>query len=206
MVFLGMVLSVKVFEVNTKSILTKTSIEGCDYSLNQYVGCQHACLYCYAKYMCKYYNYGDWGSWVLVKMNAPNLIKGRYIDGIICMSTVSDPYQPIEKRYMLTRKILKYMDKRIKLRILTKSDLILRDLDILKTYGNIEVGLTVNGFNRSIKKILEPHSPAHNARVNALNEIHKEGIKTYGFISPVIPGLVDVESVINEVRGYAIRL
>lgn len=96
----------KLIKVEAKEIFTKTKLPGCDWVINQYVGCQHACLYCYAKFISRWRpgNYGKWGSWVEAKMNTPELVKGRYVNGWVYMSSISDPYQPIEKDLKLTRK------------------------------------------------------------------------------------------------------
>jgi len=183
-----------------KTIYTKTKIPGLDYTLNQYVGCGHRCVYCYAKFIMKWRSYGEWGNWVEVKVNAPELVK-KYVKGNVSMSTVSDPYQPIEKEIKLTRSVLKNMDKRIKLSILTKSDLVLRDIDIIKNFENIEIGLTINGFKEKIRKILEPGAPSHEQRIRALRRMKQEGINTYCFISPIIPGLTDIERVLKDTNN-----
>ncbi|MCD6086264.1 radical SAM protein, partial [bacterium] len=119
------------------------------------------------------------------------------------MSSVSDPYQPIEKKLKLTREVLENLDKRIKLCILTKSDLVLRDVDIFKRFENIEVGLTINSFNGSLKKVFEPFSPANEKRIRALKILKENKIKTYTFVSPIIPGLIDLEDVIKKTKGFA---
>ena len=191
---------VKVFKVKAKNIFTPTKIPECAYSVNQYVGCQYACLYCYARFLCKWKRYGEWGSWVEVKVNAPDLVRNRFVYGRVCMSTISDPYQPLEEKLMLTRRILENMHKGIRLSILTKSDLVIRDIDILKKFSNVEVGLTVNGLQGREKEVFEPYSPPHARRIRALEELYDFGIKTYCFISPVIPKLVDVNRIIDELK------
>ena len=105
----------RIIKVNAKKAFTPTKIPGADYVLNQYIGCQHACLYCYAKFVCKWYKHGEWGSWVIVKQNFPELVKKEKerVNGKVYMSSVSDPYQPIEKDVELTRKILENMDKNV---------------------------------------------------------------------------------------------
>ena len=114
----------KIIEIKAKNIFTKTKLPGCDFVINQYVGCGHACLYCYSNAICKWLmrmkgkkNPGKWGSWTIVKINAPELVKGKKIRGSFWMSSISDPYQPIERKLKLTRKILENMDKNIDLAI-----------------------------------------------------------------------------------------
>lgn len=194
----------KVIETEAKNLLTKTGIPGADWVINQYVGCQFSCLYCYAKFMCRFKpsDYGKWGTWVEVKANAVNLIRDKKIEGRVFMSSVSDPYQPVEKKFELTREILKIMDKDVELSILTKSDLVIRDIDLLKQFKKVEVGLTINTFSGKDKAIFEPYSPPSQNRIEALKELHESGIKTYAFISPIIPELIDLEKIIRECKPY----
>ncbi len=192
----------KIIKIKAKKAFTPTRIPEADYVINQYIGCQHACKYCYAKFMRKWYNYGKWGSWVVVKENIPELVKKENVRGKVYMSSVSDPYQPIEKKLMLTRNTLKNMNKNIKLTILTKSDLVLRDIDIFKEFRDIEVGLTINGLDGKVKSEIEPFSPNTEKRIHALKVLHENGIKNYAFISPIIPGLVDVGELIKETKDF----
>ncbi len=187
---------VKLIKTIANSIYTKTKIPDVDYVLNHYVGCEHNCTYCYAKFMCRWKPYGKWGSWVEAKMNAPELAK-KFISGSVAMCSVSDAYQPVEKELKLTRDVLQNLDKRTNLSILTKSDLVLRDIALFKKFENLSVGLTINGFSGKTKELFEPNSPGNEARLHALKILNENGIKTYGFISPVIPGLTDLKS-LNE--------
>ena len=195
-------MGIRIIKIKAKKAFTPTKIPGADYVINQYVGCQHACLYCYAKFMCKWYNHGKWGSWVVVKENLPELVKRENVRGEVYMSSVSDPYQPIERKIKLTRKILENMNKKIKLRILTKSDLISRDIDLFKEFEDIEAGLTINSFDGKLKKEIEPFSPSNERRIEALKILSENGIKTYAFISPMIPNLVDVDELIKETKNF----
>lgn len=189
----------EVYRIKAKSIYTKSRIPGVDYVINQYVGCQFACKYCYAKFVCKWKPYGEWGSWVEIKENAPELAR-KHVKGSVVMSSISDPYQPLEGKLKLTRRVLRYMDKRNELSILTKSPLILRDVDILKLFHRVEVGFTLNSFEGREKRLIEPLTPPQKSRINALKKLSDEEIKTYAFISPIIPHLTDVESIIRETR------
>jgi len=192
---------VNLIKTEAKQIYTKTKIPGIDYVLNQYVGCEHACSYCYAKFMCRWKKHGKWGTWVEAKMNAPELAK-KFIKGAVAMSSVSDAYQPIEKELKLTRKILENIDKQTDLTILTKSDLVLRDIDLFKKFEKISVGMTINTFAGKSKELFEPNSPSNEARLNALKILNENGIKTYGFISPVIPKLIDLEDLLAKSRDF----
>lgn len=194
---------VKIIKTKAKSIFTKTGIPSVDFVINQYVGCEHACAYCYAKFMCRWKSksYGKWGEWVEVKMNAPELAK-KFVKGLVAMSSVSDAYQPVERELKITRRILENMDKRTELHILTKSDLVLRDIDLFKKLRKINVGLTINAFVGREKELFEPNSPNNKARLRALKILKENNIKTYGFISPVIPGLIEIDELITESRDF----
>lgn len=197
-------MKVKLIKVKAKEIFTKTKLPGADWVINQYVGCEHACLYCYAKFISRWRpgSYGKWGSWVEAKVNAPELVKERRVAGWVYMSSISDPYQPVEKDLKLTRQILENLDKKTKLAIQTKSDLILRDIDLLKGFKNIQVGLTINDFKGEAKEVFEPFSPSNEKRINALRALKKEGIGTYAFVSPIIPGLINLRKVIRQTKKY----
>lgn len=195
----------KLIETKAKSIFTKTKLPGARWVVNQYVGCEHACLYCYAKFITRWRegDYGRWGSWVEAKMNAPELVMDKYVVGKVFMSSVSDAYQPIEKDLKLTRRILENMNKNIQLSILTKSDLILRDLDILKQFKNVEIGFTINSFMGKTKDVFEPGSVSNEKRIKALEKIKLEGFKTYTFVSPIIPELINLEDVISRTKNFS---
>ena len=194
---------VKLIKTQAKSIFTKTKLGNNLRTVNQYVGCQHACLYCYAKFLCQWKDCGKWGSWVEAKMNAPELVKNKFVRGEVFMSSASDCYQPLEKELGLTRKVLENMNKEIPLSILTKSDLVLRDLDIFKQFKSIDVGLTVNSFDEKQRAIFEPFAVPKVRRIAALKTLKANGIKTYAFVSPLIPGLIDLPRLIAELKDCA---
>ena len=92
----------KIIKTQVKEIFTKTKLPGCDWVINQYVGCGHNCSYCYARFISRWKGYGEWGSWIEVKVNAPELVKSKFVKGKVFMSSVSDAYQPIEKEILGT--------------------------------------------------------------------------------------------------------
>jgi len=192
----------KIVRMKAKKAFNPTKIPGANYVVNQYIGCQHACLYCYAKFMCRWYRYGKWGNWIIIRENVAELVKRERVRGKVYMSSVSDPYQPIEKEIKLTRRILENINKNVKLRILTKSDLVLRDIEIFREFGDVEVGLTINSFDVKVKREIEPFSPSNERRIHALKVLYENGIKNYAFISPIIPNLIDVEELIKETKDF----
>ncbi|NQU82948.1 MAG: radical SAM protein [Parcubacteria group bacterium] len=195
----------KIIKIQAKSIFTQSKLSGAKWVLNPYVGCEHNCLYCYARFINRWRpsNYGKWGTWVEVKINAPELVKDKYVDGLVLMSSICDAYQPIEKELKLTRKILENIDKRVKLTILTKSYLVLRDIDLLKQFKDVEIGFTINSFTNKAKKLFEPDSPTNNKRIEVLKTLKKQGFKTYTFVSPIIPELIDLKDIISKTKDYS---
>ena len=195
----------KVYEINAKSVLHHTKIPGADWVINHYSGCEHGCVYCYARFICKWRKQKEkWGSFIDVKINAPELTakesKGKTGEVILC--TTADPYQPIEKKYQLTRKVLQNLNPNIKLCILTKSDLVLRDIDVFKRFKNCELGLTITTLNENIKKVFEPFSPSSLARLKALKRLKQEGFYTYAFIGPILPYLTDLKEIFEKVSPF----
>jgi DNA repair photolyase len=182
----------KVREIFSKTILTKTAISSFDYCINPYVGCGHGCRYCYASFMKRFTGHLEpWGEFVDVKVNAPNILRKqlkRARPGSVSLSTVTDPYQPVEKRYELTRGCLEsLLDQQFSVSILTRSPLCLRDIDLFKQFKSIEVGFSITTHDDNIKKIFEPHSPSIQSRVKALETLRQEKIGTYAFIGPMLP-------------------
>jgi DNA repair photolyase len=182
-------------EVTAKSVLTASGIPGVDYCINPYVGCRHACRYCYASFMKRFTGHDEpWGSFVDVKINAAEVLDKQLRrvkkTGSIIISSVTDAYQPAEARYGITRQCLKALaesENALSVSILTKSPLVLRDLDILKTLAGAEVGLSVTTDDDSIRAAFEPGAPSIGLRIKALATLRENGIKTYAFIGPVLP-------------------
>ncbi|MFH0879237.1 MAG: radical SAM protein, partial [Lentisphaerota bacterium] len=136
----------KVTEIQSKAILSASKIY--DYVINPYVGCQHACSYCYARFMKRFSKHKEpWGEFVDVKINASDLLNveiARKKKGSVWISGVCDPYQPLEAQYQLTRKCLEILaDHDWPVFIQTRSPLVLRDLDILKKIKHCEVGFSI---------------------------------------------------------------
>ena len=195
----------QVHEVKAKHILTKTGIPGADYAVNHYSGCQHGCIYCYARFICRWRNSKEkWGEFVDVRTNAAELAakESKNKKGIVFLSSVSDPYQPVERKYQLTRKVLQNLSPKMILSILTKSDLITKDMDVFSRFKKVELGLTITVLDPGIKRIFEPGSPTSQARVNALQKLKENGFHTYCFVAPILPFLTDMEEIVKEVSPF----
>ncbi len=182
-------------EIQSKTILSKSQVY--DYVINPYVGCQHACSYCYAKFMKRFTGHQEpWGQFVDVKINAADLLRmeiKKKKRATVWVSGVCDPYQPLERKYQLTRKCLEILaENDWPVVIQTRSPLVLRDLDILKKTKYFEAGLSVTTADDEIRKLFEPHAPPVMERLRALGELHQSGIKTYAMIAPMLPGAEDL--------------
>ena len=178
-------------EIKVKTILSASKIY--DWVINPYVGCQHGCSYCYARFMKRFTGHKEpWGEFVDVKINAADLLYGEIRKkkrGRVWVSGVCDPYQPLEARYKLTRQCLEILaQNNWPVTIQTRSPLVLRDIDILKEMQDLEAGLSVTTADDAIRKIFEPNAPPISDRINALDELHKAGIKTYAMVAPMLPG------------------
>ncbi|MEW6294738.1 MAG: spore photoproduct lyase family protein [Candidatus Diapherotrites archaeon] len=196
----------QVKEIQCKSLLNKSGIPGCDYAINPYMGCMNGCIYCYATFMRKFSEEEmEWGSFVHVKANAIEVLRKelkKRKPGEIMLSSVTDPYQAIEAKYMLTRKILELLAKKnFPLSILTKNKLVLRDIDLLKKLDSIEVGLTITGLDEINQRKFEPLTSPHSERIKALRKLHEAGIKNYAFIGPILPNFTDLKKVFSDLKG-----
>jgi DNA repair photolyase len=190
-----MVVGMIVREVQAKAILSNSKVF--DYALNPYTGCEHACSYCYARFMKRFTGHNEpWGEFVDAKMNAPDLLAveiGKKKRGTVWISGVCDPYQPLEVHYELTRRCLEILVRnQWTVRVQTRSPLVLRDVDILREAQDLEVGLTVTTADDEIRRLFEPRAPAIAVRVSALDELHKAGITTFAMIAPMLPGAEDL--------------
>lgn len=198
----------KVKEVKAKSILNRSKIF--DYCLNPYTGCEHHCAYCYASlFMRRYSGHSEpWGEFVDVKVNSPLLLRKqlqRAKKGTVWVSSVCDPYQPLEAKYQLTRQCLKELaEKQFPVNIQTKSALVLRDLDILQQLEDIEVGFTITTDDERTARLFEPKASTVKERLEALERIHSRGIKTFVFIGPLLPA--NPERFVELLQGKADRI
>lgn len=211
---------VKFVEIEAKSVLNKHKFKDNwfwdSYSINPYRGCQFACNYCDAisqKYL-THQDYHDFTRTIYVKKNAPKVLEKeirRFEPDIVGLSGVTDPYQPVEGKYQLTRKILKILAKNhFPVHIGTKSDLILRDIDLLKEISLktwCTVSFTIITFNKDLLSYLEPLAPSPERRLEALRKLNEEGIRTGVNFMPIVPYISDspenIEEVINRVSEHA---
>lgn len=189
--------------VDVKSVVTKSNLPVCDYAVNPYVGCTHACKYCYACFMKKFTGHTeDWGTFLDVKIW--NAIKNpqRYVGKSFFVSSVTDPYNPQEEIYKRTRAFLEtFQGVDINLSLQTKSDLILRDLDLIRTFKNIRVGFSINTLDENFKNDMD-NAVSIERRLAAMKTLHAAGIRTTCFISPIFPGITDVTAIIDAAKDF----
>ncbi len=184
----------EVREVQCKSLLNKSGLA--DYCINCYTGCSHGCRYCYARFMKKYTSHQEpWGEFVDVKVNAPRVLDRelpRKSRGSVFLSSVCDPYQPLESKYGLTGKCLRILlHRQWPVVVQTKSPLVMRDLKVLKGFENATVGFTITTLDEKVRKAFEPETVSSEQRIGALKKLHESGIKTYAFIGPMYPFLTE---------------
>ena len=189
-------------KINVKSILTPSKLPDADYVVNPYIGCRFGCIYCYASFMGRFVNekVGDWGEYVYIKINAPDLLKkeikklkNKGKGKSILFSSVTDPYQGIEAKYKLTRQCLKVLADygfAGTVGILTKSDLVLRDIDVLRKIKHIDIGVTITSTNDTISRYFEKYAPAASVRLKTTKELNRLGFNTYVFVGPLLPHFV----------------
>ena len=184
-------------EIFAKSILSKSLVH--DYAINPYVGCSHSCRYCYAAFMRRFTAHKEkWGEFVDIKINAMDLLAReikRKRMGRVWVSGVCDTYQAAEKRYKLTARCLEILlQHQWPVTIQTKSSLVLRDIEILAKFKEIEVGFSITTADEKIREIFEPGASPIKERIRALDVLHSRGIQTFAMIAPILPrsdGLIE---------------
>ncbi|QIL02390.1 PA0069 family radical SAM protein [Sphingomonas sinipercae] len=190
-----------------RTILTRNASPdiGFDRSVNPYRGCEHGCIYCFARPTHAFHDLSpgvDFESKLFVKPNAAALLhqtlaKPGYVCAPIALGTNTDPYQPIEERWEVTRSIIQLMlECKHPFTITTKSDRVLRDLDILKpaaAMGIATVAISVTSLDPQVSRILEPRAPSGRKRIAAIRRLNEEGVPAHVAIAPVIPQITDHE-------------
>jgi DNA repair photolyase len=205
-------MSIKIKEVKCKSALSKCGFPGGGFCINPYTGCGHGCRYCYARFMKRFTGHKEeWGTFVDVKTNIAEVLEKqikskKYRGEIIYIGTVTDPYQPLEKKYRLMRKILGILvnhDNPVS--ILTKSDMVLRDVDLLKRFNDIDVNFTVNTLDEKWKKLVEPDSPTVRKRLEAMKRLTRKGISVFAMMGPYWPIFTDAEALFREFATAGVK-
>lgn len=190
-------------EINTKDYLSVSKLPASDYVINPYVGCPHGCKYCYACFMKRFTKHDeDWGSFIDIKRSNKKIDLKKIENKTVFLSSVTDCYNPIEEKYKITRGILEQLvNANCILNISTKSKLILRDIDLLKKMRYLTVSISINTLDENFKNDMDQASSIKD-RLYALKELHKNGIKTILFMSPIFPFITDFKSIIEISKDY----
>jgi len=200
---------VKYVRIRVSRAISPSGLPDLDYALNPYVGCAHACIYCYARAYTRYKEVSRrWGEVVYIKENLLSILSKelrRYRPGKVGVSTITDAYQPIEAEEKITRRAIKMLvEHGFRVSIQTKSTLVLRDLDIISSKpAFFDVGFTITTMNDEKARIIEPHSPPPSERAEALRAIASRNIATWVFLGPIIPLFNDTVDDIAEIVELA---
>lgn len=199
--------NVVIREINCKTILNRTSIS--DYSLNCYTGCAHGCVYCYARFMQRFHPHPEpWGKFIDIKVNAVEALKRqlwRAVPGAVFVSSACDGWQPIEAERKLTRRCCDLLLKHgFRVEVLTKSALVLRDLDIF-LQRNVRIGVTITTLDERLRRLWEPNSSSIEERFGIISEADTAGVETAIMFGPLLPFLSDSQGSINSMFHRAAK-
>lgn len=188
-------------DVDTKNIMTKSSLPVGGYSVNPYVGCTHGCKYCYASFMKRFTGHTEaWGTFLDVKRWPEIKNPQKYRGQRVVIGSVTDGYLPQEAWFRNTRKLLEQLkDSGAELLICTKSDLVVRDLDLLREMGKVTVSWSVNTLDEAFRTDMDK-AVSIERRLDAMKQVYDAGIRTVCFISPVFPGITDFEAIFRRVK------
>lgn len=191
----------KIIKVN--DYVTKSNLPASDYVINPYVGCPHGCKYCYASFMKRLTGHQEeWGTFIDIKQCDKKINIKKLENKTVFLSSVTDCYNKFEEKYKLTRNILEQLlNSNCKLSISTKSNLILRDLDILKKFKDLTVSMSINTLDENFRKDMDNASTIKE-RLECLKEFHRNGIYTILFMSPIFPYITDFKKIIEESKEY----
>lgn len=191
-------------EIEVQNIMTQSSLPVGGYSVNPYVGCPHACKYCYASFMKRFTGHTEpWGTFLDVKHWKPIANPHKYDGERIVIGSVTDGYNPYEAEFRNTRRLLEELrGTQAELMICTKSDLVLRDLDLLKQFPKVTVSWSVNTLDEEFRADMD-RAVSIERRLHAMQQVYEAGIRTVCFVSPIFPGITGVKAIIEEVKGYA---
>lgn len=191
-------------EIEVRSIMTQSTLPVGGYSVNPYVGCTHACRYCYASFMKRFTKHPEpWGSFLDVKTWDPIKNPGKYNGSRIVIGSVTDGYNPQEATFLRTQRILEELRGcTAEIMVCTKSDLVLRDLDLLKQFPKTTVSWSINTLDEEFRADMD-HAATIARRIEAMKQTYAAGIRTVCFISPIFPGITDVKAIIEQVKDFA---
>ena len=188
-------------KIKVNSVMTKSSLPVGGYSVNPYVGCTHACKYCYASFMKRFTGHTEeWGQFLDVKYWEPIKNPKKYAGQLAVIGSVTDGYNHYEEEYKRTRTLLEELkDSAAKIMICTKSDLVVRDLDILTQMKDVTVSWSINTLDEDFKNDMDK-AVSIERRLVAMKKVYDAGIRTVCFVSPIFPGITDIPAIIERVK------
>ena len=178
-------------DAETKNIMTKSSLPVGGYSVNPYVGCTHACKYCYASFMKRFTGHTEeWGTFLDVKHWPEIKNAEKYAGQRVVIGSVTDGYNPQEEKFGNTRKLLEQ---------LRGSGAVVRDIDLIKELGQVTVSWSINTLDEGFKNDMDS-AVSIERRIAAMKKVYNAGIRTVCFVSPVFPGITDFEAIFERVK------
>lgn len=199
----------KVREVTARSALSLSNLDDLQYSLNPYRGCTMGCKFCYSPHFLR--EDREWGTFVDVRRNIPQVLAKeiRTMDmGEVGISTVTDPYQPIEKDLEVTRRCLEVLTrKNWPISIQTKSTLVARDLDLIRLVTKRDIGITMTSTDDAVRRLYEPNTSPVDEQFELLEGLGRMGIYTWIFVGPIVPFVTDecVEELVSRANDAGVR-
>lgn len=192
-------------EVTCKSLLNRS--RNGNYSFNCYTGCGHGCVYCYARFMQRFHPHEEpWGEFVDVKVDSPDVLVRqlrRLRPGSVFTCSACDGWQRVEQHYELTRRCCQLLlEAGFRLDILTKSELVLRDIDVLER-GDVRLGVTITTTDETLARLWEPRASSVSARLQVLKEAKAAGLETSVMFGPLLPAVSDTPEALSELFSIA---
>ncbi len=195
--------------IQCKTAASRSKLPGLDWAVNPYRGCAHGCSYCYAQDVTRFELGRPWGEVCEVKSNIVQVLEKELrkgARGVYGIGTVTDPYQPLEEQHRLTRGCLEALRRSgAGVSVLTKSPLVLRDLDLFKGWAGAEVGVSVGCVDPDIARTIEPGAPAPAKRFDALRALSDSGVQVYLMAAPIVHGLSDSDDLLRRLVADAGR-
>ena len=195
--------AIKIGSVRVKTVLTKSNLPIAGYSVNPYIGCTHACKYCYACFMKRFTGHEEpWGTFLDVKYWDKIQNPQRFDGQTMIVGSVTDAYNPQEAQFRRTRALLEEMQgSKINLIITTKSDLVVRDLDLIRTFPSPLLSWSINTLDEAFKEDMDK-AVSIERRIAAMKACHAAGVRTTCFISPIFPEITDVFGIIERIKDF----
>lgn len=200
----------RIREVHVAQALRKDPLPGLPYSFNPYVGCYHGCVFCYSPRLLRV-DREAWGTSVVVKRNAATILAKevrRLPRGVVAISTATDPYQFVERRYRVTRQALQVLHRAAwPISVLTRSPLVLRDVDLLANFAEVDVGMSLPTLDDEARALLEPWAPSVPSRLRCLEALADAGLPTTVAFAPAYPptGGWTAHGVAERLAGVGVR-